>query len=197
MELQHINLKFFIENPDSIDLEKFHAIFNGWIQRNFSDDLLIDVAEYLHVHNGPGIILIGHNANYSLDLTAGRLGFLYNRKSQVTGTNQQKLAKATQAALNIMQILEKESPIRFIGNEVQLTINDRLVIPNTAETSSTLKTDLDIFFGTLFKGSNVTLIHSSASEPRARFSIDVRADSAFDTQSLLGNISTELEFVHA
>lgn len=197
MELQHINLKFFVENSQNIDLEKFHGVFNSWIQRSLTDDLLVDVAEYLHVYNGPGILLIGHSANYSLDLTAGRLGLLYNRKEQVEGTNKQKLAQAAHAALSAMRILEKENRVRFIGNEVQLIINDRLIAPNTAETFSALKEDLESFFGTLFKGSNVTLVHSSLSEPRARFTLDVKSASAFDTQTLLDNISTELEPAHA
>ena len=197
MELQHINLKFYIENTESLNLESFHGVFNSWIQRSLTDDLLVDVAEYLHVHNGPGILLIGHNANYSLDNTAGHLGFLYNRKSQVEGTNRQRLALAAHDALSAMRILEKENRLRFVGNEAQLIINDRLVAPNTPETFAELKADLDTFFGTLFKGSNVTLVHSSASEPRARFAIDVKSASAFDTQSLLDNISAELEPVHA
>ena len=197
MELQHINLKFYIESSASLNLESFHGVFNKWIQKSLTNDLLVDVAEYLHVHNGPGILLIGHSANYSLDLTAGRLGFLYNRKEQVAGTNKQKLAQAAHAVLSAMRILEKENRVRFIGNEVQLIINDRLLTPNTAETFSELKSDLESFFGILFKGSNVTLIHSSLSEPRARFTLDVKSASAFDTQSLLENISAELEPVYA
>jgi len=197
MELQHINLKFYIENTESLSLESFHGVFNSWIQRSLTDDLLVDVAEYLHVHNGPGIMLIGHSANYSLDLTAGRLGLLYNRKEQVEGTNKQKLAQAAHDALSAMRILEKENRVHFIGDEVQLIVNDRLVAPNTVETFSELKADLESFFEILFKGSSVTLIHSSLSEPRARFTLDVKSASAFDTQTLLDNISTELEPVHA
>jgi len=197
MELQHINLKFYIENPESLDLEKFHGVFNSWIQQSRTNDLLVDVAEYLHVHNGPGIMLIGHTANYSLDLTAGRLGLLYNRKAQVEGTNRQKLVQAAHDALSAMRILEKENRVHFIGNEVQLIINDRLLAPNTAETFAELKADLDSFFETLFKGSDVTLVHSSLSEPRARFTLDAKSASAFDTQTLLDNISAELEPVHA
>jgi len=142
-------------------------------------------------------MLIGHHANYSLDNTAGRLGFLYNRKSQVEGTNPQRLAQAAHDALSAMRILEKENRVRFIGNEVQLVINDRLIAPNTAKTFSALKEDLESFFGILFKGSNVTLVHSSLSEPRARFTLDVKSASAFDTQTLLDNIAAELEPVHA
>jgi hypothetical protein len=197
MNLQHINLKFFIENGASLNLESFHGVFNKWIQKSLTNDLLVDVAEYLHVHNGPGIMLIGHTANYSLDLTAGRLGLLYNRKAQVEGTNRQKLAQAAHAVLSAMQILEKENHVCFIGNEVQLIINDRLLIPNTSETFAELKADLESFFQILFKASNVTLVHSSLSEPRARFTLDVKSASAFDIQSLLDNISAELEPVHA
>ncbi len=204
MNLQHINLKFFIENAERLNLESFHGVFNNWIQRNLTDDLLVDVAEYLHVSNGPGIILIGHSANYSLDLTAGRLGLLYNRKEQAEGTNSQKLAQAAHATLSAMQILEKENKVRFIGNEVQLIINDRLIAPNTAETFSALKEDLESFFEILFNGATVTLVHQNA-EPRARFTVDASARlstssqsaSAFDTQTLLDNISAELEPVHA
>ena len=196
MELQHINLKFFIENADSLNLESFHGVFNKWIQKSLTNDLLVDIAEYLHVYNGPGIMLIGHSANYSLDQTAGRLGLLYNRKELVEGTNRQKLIQAAHAALNAMRILEKENRVRFIGNEVQLIINDRLIAPNTAETFSALQEDLEVFFEILFNHSNVTLTHQSA-EPRARFTIDVQSASAFDTQTLLDNVSAELEPVHA
>ena len=71
------------------------------------EELLIDVADYLHVHNGPGIMLIGHEADYSLDNRAGRLGLLYNRKEQLDGTTQEKLAQAARAALTAAQIAGK------------------------------------------------------------------------------------------
>ena len=91
MKLQHINLKFYIENPETVNLEDFTAVFNTLDpEAKATEELLIDVAEYLHVHNGPGIMLIGHNANYSLDNRAGRLGLLYNRKEPLEGTNRRK-----------------------------------------------------------------------------------------------------------
>ena len=204
MELQHINLKFFIENADSLNLESFHGVFNKWIQKSLTNDLLVDIAEYLHVHNGPGIMLIGHSANYSLDQTAGRLGLLYNRKEQVEGANRQKLIQAAHAALSAMRILEKENRVRFIGNEVQIIINDRLLAPNNSETFAALKDDLEAFFRILYNGAEETLVHQ-ATEPRARFIVDASAQlstgsqsaSAFDTQTLLDNISAELEPIHA
>ena len=61
-------------------------------------------------------MLIGHEADYSLDNRAGRLGLLYNRKEQLEGTTQEKLAQAVRAALTAAQILEKENGLKFNGS---------------------------------------------------------------------------------
>src|SRR5215216_6158792 len=146
MNVQHINVKFFVENPETVSLADYATVFNSWIQKHALEELLIDVADYLHVHNGPGIMLIGHEADYSLDNRAGRLGLLYNRKAQLEGTTQQKLAQATRAALTAAQILEKENGLKFNGSEVQVIVNDRLLVPNTAKSFEALEPDLKEFF---------------------------------------------------
>jgi hypothetical protein len=131
MNVQHVNVKFFLQNPETIELAGYAAVFNSWIQQQRLEELLIDVADYLHVHHGPGMMLIGHEADYSLDHRAGRLGLLYNRKAQVEGTTQEKLTQAVRAALTAAQILERENGLRFDGSEIQVIINDRLLVPNT------------------------------------------------------------------
>ncbi len=78
--IQHVMVKVFAREPVSIDLGEAIPIFHRWIQDHVCPELLIDVADYRHVPNGPGVMLIGHEANYSLDMTKGRLGLLYNRK---------------------------------------------------------------------------------------------------------------------
>ena len=52
MNVQHINIKLFIENPQSVNLAAYSPVFNTWIQNHTLDELLIDVADYLHVPNG-------------------------------------------------------------------------------------------------------------------------------------------------
>ncbi len=47
----------------------------------------------------PGLMLIGHEADYSLDQTDGVLGLRYNRKAPLAGTNLDRLIQATRAAL--------------------------------------------------------------------------------------------------
>src|SRR5215216_4967920 len=134
MNLQHINIKFYLENPEAVNLADYAAVFNTWIQKQRLEELLIDVADYLHVHHGPGIMLIGHEADYSLDNRAGRLGLLYNRKEPLDGSTQDKLNQAARAALTAATILEKENGLKFNGQEAQIVINDRLIAPNTIET---------------------------------------------------------------
>ena len=189
MNVQHINIKFFLENPETVNLADYAAVFNSWIQKQGLEELLIDVADYLHVHNGPGIMLIGHEADYSLDNRAGRLGLLYNRKEQLDGTTQEKFAQAVRATLTAAQILEKENGLKFNASEVQVIVNDRLLIPNTAETFIALGTDLKAFFSTLYNGAEYTLAHHT--DPRERFTVNVKTESNFDVETLLKNLAVE------
>jgi hypothetical protein len=183
MNVQHINIKFFLENPEAVKLEDFSAVFNGWIQRHVTEELLIDVADYLHVKNGPGLMLIGHEADYSLDNRAGRLGLLYNRKAQLEGSTQDKLAQAARAAFTAARLLETENGLKFSGQEIQLIINDRLLAPNTAATFAALEPELRTFFDKLFNGAEYTM--SNDTDPRERFTVNVKAATRFDVQTLL------------
>src|SRR3989442_6323570 len=78
--VQHVRVKIFAREPVSIDLGDAIPIFHRWIQDRVCPEMLIDVADYRHVPNGPGVMLIGHEANYSLDNTKDRLGLPYSRK---------------------------------------------------------------------------------------------------------------------
>jgi hypothetical protein len=189
MNLQHVNVKFYIENLETVNLADYAAIFNTWIQQQRLEELLIDVADYLHVHNGPGIMLIGHEADYSLDNRAGRLGLLYNRKEQIEGTTLEKFAQAVRSALIAAQILERESGLKFNGSEVQIIINDRLLVPNKAEVFSTLEPDIKSFFNQLYQGAEYSL--SQNTDPRERFTVNVKTEARFDVDTLLKNLSAE------
>jgi hypothetical protein len=193
MNVQHINIKLFIENPETVNLADYSAVFNTWIQKHVLDELLIDVADYLHVQNGPGLLLIGHEADYSLDNRAGRLGLLYNRKKQLEGTTQEKLAQATRALLIAAQLLEKENGLQFNTQEMQVLINDRLLVPNTTETFIKLEPELRTFFDKLYNGTEYEI--SYRTDPRERFTVEIKAITCFDVETLLNNIS--LESTHA
>ena len=70
-----------------------------------------------------------------------------------------------------------------------MIINDRLLVPNTAETFELLEPDLKAFFEMLYNGAGYTLAHQA--DPRERFTFNVKAESNFNVESLLKNLSAE------
>jgi hypothetical protein len=184
MDWQHLNVKFFVEDPETVDLAPYTAIFNRWIQdKAVDDELLIDVADYRHVPDGPGVVLVGHEANYSVDNTEGRLGVLYNRKAPITGTPGQRLAQAVRSALLAAQRLAADPGLRASGQSLQLIINDRLLAPNTPETLAEMRPELTAFFDRLYGPDSYTL--ERREEPRARLTLDIRAKEPIGVDSLL------------
>lgn len=198
MEIQHVSVKLVLDNTEDVDLAALIPVFHCWIQSQSTDELLLDVADYRHVHAGPGIVLIGHQGNYSVDRTGGRLGVRYNRKAVLAGTNQDRLAQAAQSALTACERLESEpqlhGSLRFNGREMELSVNDRLLAPNTSQTRIAAHADLWPFFTALFADAEYTT--SYPKDPRDLFSIHVTASRRFDTTSLLNNLNSMMPVLH-
>jgi hypothetical protein len=192
MEFQHVNVKLFAKNKEQVDLEALVPVFHAWIQKQGSGELLLDVADYRHVPSGPGVVLIGHQGNYSLDNSGDRLGVRYNRKAPLEGTNHDRLVQATQAALAACQRLEMEpslaGTVQFNGRDIEVFISDRLLAPNTPATRAALDSEFHTFFSMLFGEVDYTL--SYPQDSRSLFSVTVRASRAFDTNALLSNLNS-------
>ncbi len=101
-------IKFYARDPGTLDLAEAIPIFHRWIQSGRMDGLLIDVADYRHVPDGPGVVLIGHEADYFLDEMEGPLGLLYNRKRETEGSNVYRLRRAMKSALTACRAFNKE-----------------------------------------------------------------------------------------
>ena len=188
MQLQHVNFKLLIQNGDGASLESLIPVFHGWIENQAAkDELLIDVADYTHVPAGPGIVLIGHEANYSVDNTGNRLGVRYNRKAALDGTNQDRLSQAARAALTACKRLETEPRLggkfRFNGQDIEIFINDRLIAPNTAATRQAFDADFHLFSRKLFRGKEYSI--SYGEDPRSLFTAFVKTAEPFSVADLL------------
>jgi hypothetical protein len=192
MELQHVNVKLGIEKPGEVDLGALIPIFQQWIEAPPVEGLLLDEADYQHVHAGPGVVLIGFQGDYSVDNTDNRLGVRYNRKAPLDGSNQDRLKQAARAALSAFARLESEprmeGKLRFDGREIEVIINDRLLAPNTDATRKAASADLQAFFKQLFKEGGVSL--SYASDPRRLFSVTAKASQTFSIAELLANLDS-------
>ena len=172
MDLQKLNVKFFVENPASIKLEEFIPVFHRWIQEHRVEGILVDVADYTHLPDGPGVVLIGHEADYSMDSAEGPLGLLYNRKTPLDGG----ILVAFRAALDACAKLEAEPEFKgrfkFKTGEALLIVNDRLAAPNIDETLAAIKPDLEAALSKLYPGAKPE-IRRSATDPRERFGVRV------------------------
>jgi hypothetical protein len=190
MELQHVNVKLLVRNPQEVDLERLIPVFHTWIQNQVCPELLLDVADYRHVPAGPVVVLIGHEANYSLDNTGDRLGVRYNRKAVLEGTNQDRLAQAMQAALAACQWLEADpglgGKIGFGGREIEVFINDRLLAPNTEEARAAADPEFRTFFSRLLGNCEFDLAYGR--DPRSLFSVRVTISRPVHTAELLNNL---------
>ena len=191
MTLQHVNVKLLLQNSADARLEPLIPVFHSWIEAQNGDELLIDVADYTHVPAGPGIVLIGHQGNYSVDNTGNRLGVRYNRKAVVDGGNQESLAQAARSALSACRRLEEEPRLngkfRFNGQEIEIFVNDRLIAPNNAATREALDADLRNFAGKLFRGKEYSISYSD--DPRSLFTAFVRSSQPCSAAELLQTLS--------
>ena len=181
MEIQHVNIKMFVQDEFKADMHDVIKVFHKWTSEQSLDELLIDVADYLHVPEGPGIVLVGHEADYAIDNAQGRWGLLYNRKASVDGDNKQKLNQAFAAASRACQLLENEfagGELKFSRNEFLIVVNDRSLVPNTADSFSNLKADLHAFLQDVLGDDGIEL--SQDPEPRRRFTVNVKTSKPFD-----------------
>jgi hypothetical protein len=187
MQLQHVNVKLLIQNPEDADLEALIPVFHSWIESQNGDELLIDVADYTHVPAGPGIVLIGHEGNYSVDNAGNRLGVRYNRKAILDGSNQDRLIQATRAALTACRRLEAEPRLGgkflFNGQDIEIFINDRLIAPNNAATREAFDADFQLFSRKLFRGNDFSI--SYGTDPRSLFTTFVKASRSTAVAELL------------
>jgi hypothetical protein len=174
--MQHVNIKIFAKQGQNVDVADAIPVFHRWIQRRDLPELLIDVADYSHVPAGPGVLLIAHEANYSLDYTRDQLGLLYNRKAVGSGNAQEQLRQAYDAALTACGRLEQEpefaGALRFDPAHLEIVFNDRLLHPNTDESWREVQPDTQRFFDGIFGAGQYSLERQG--EPRERLRAVIR-----------------------
>ncbi len=171
--MQHINIKIFAGESTGFRMADAIPVFHRWIQDGVLPELLIDVADYAHVPAGPGVVLIAHEANYSLDNARNRLGLLYNRK---LAGDHGGLRQAFESALDACRRLEEEPEfqgrLKFNPGRIELTLNDRLLHPNTEAGWQTIQPETTQFFDERLGVGKYTARRVS-SDPRERLTVAV------------------------
>ena len=139
-------VKFFLDNPEGVDLATFAPVFQRWIQEKALEGQLIEVGDYRQVFVGPGVLLIGHDSDYSMEVRDGRLGLLYTRKRMVDADLPTTLRNSIRLALTACQKLETESAfqprLKFRADEIEIRFADRLQLPNRRESFALIAEDV-------------------------------------------------------
>ncbi len=190
-----LQLKYFAADPSAIDLSVFTGLFQRWIQQKSLDDMLIDVADYRHVFEGPGIVLIGHESDYALDVSRGRPGLLFTRKRQRDADLQAQLRISFRLALAACNLLESEATLKgklkFNPNEVEIRFVDRLHFPNKPETFDLVQADLKAVLADVY-GAAATSLTPLSVDPRDVFTVTARSEGVGSVADLLNHLQPSL-----
>ena len=190
-----ISIKFYVVDDSRIEQHEFVPVFHSWIQNHaVPEHMLVDVSDYAHVHNGPGTLLVAHEANFYADRLDGRLGLTYSRKqaAPAAGGFVDRLRQAVTAALEACVRLEDDprlgGRIKFGTGEITLRIPDRLLAPNTTETFQQVRGDIEKVAADLYGAGNFDVEHILSE--KLPFEVRILATSSLpDVSSLLNRLS--------
>jgi hypothetical protein len=123
------------------------------------------------------VILVCREAAYSLDNNDGRLGLLYQRKTEDDSSDQASLNWAYDSAVSACRRLEDEPEFkghRFDEREFAIAWNDRAHYPNTDESWERVRPSVVAFLDALFGVGGYKLIRTGQ-DRRERLGAEVRA----------------------
>lgn len=191
MNASKISLKLYARGalPEA---SLFVATFHDLVRRREPAELMIDVVDYGHVHQGPSVLFVGHESDYAVDHGEGRPGLVYQRKrapapgdgsvsstglrpDEGTGRFAAHLDDALRRAIGFAARLEKEpalAGLRFGADELLLRVADRLNAPNDPATFTALEPALRNAAERLWGGATVTF---EPGDGRGMFTARLRA----------------------
>jgi hypothetical protein len=175
MDIQHFRVKLFATPASDPHLGDAIPVFHRWIQENRVPETAIDVSDYEHVPAGPGVILVCQEAIYGLDQGKGKLGLVYNRRTVLNGSVEERLRQAVNAAAAAAAVLEGEpefaGKLRFDRNAWEVAVNDRALAPNTDETWEALAPVIRGVFDSVIGAGRYALERNS--DPRELLTVTV------------------------
>lgn len=184
--INRISVKFFVEDESTVDLPGLISLFHHWIQAQLLPGLPIDVTDYKHVPSGPGIMLIGHEGDYALDVANGRSGFRYTHKRQWPSPSlADRLRLTLQRALHGASLLQREpgQPFTLHSSTFELALLDRLHAPNTPATFAAVQAEVTAVLTELFAGAAIS-VSRAENDPRQPFTLWVQIADAPDLSAL-------------
>ena len=172
MDLQKFGIKFFLKNDKSFTSKDCIPVFHQWIQnKSISDHLLIDVADYSHVLDGPGVMLMAHEGYFSLDQENLVPGLLYMRKIDLKGSFSERFFEVFSITLEAVKLLTQEN-LEFCQNSFRFIVNDRRLAENTIENQNIFKEKISKMLHVKYSDESWEFDAESKENERLAFSIN-------------------------
>jgi hypothetical protein len=197
LEAHEFAIKFYAVDAAGLGPRDFIPIFHEWIKSHrLEDEVMIDVADYSHVHHGPGVFLMCHEGQYSLDQAGGRLGLLYTRKRRTEGDVRSRLRRAFGTTLKACKLLQAEpaleGKLHFRYDEALFKIQNRLLAPRTPEAFDAVKDGMQPFLDDLYPEADDIRVEATG-EPNEPLAMRIVISSAPDVGELISRLVLEDE----
>ncbi|AFY40013.1 hypothetical protein Lepto7376_3856 [[Leptolyngbya] sp. PCC 7376] len=177
MHIERFCVKFPAQAPDGFDEGSLIGIFQEWIRNEKIGGTLIDVVDYRHVPDGPGMMLVTYEINYMLEHQDFYGLYVQRRWPEVEGQSHvDGIIDLVKSAAKFGTLLEKDAGVTLKGNEFHYISNDRLNAPNTEEAFSAVKVDLSEALGKIYGGASFS-IERLQNNPKDRLTLVVKVDS--------------------
>ena len=132
--VRRVCAKLYAARATGITDDVFVPLFHEWIQQRALPSVLLDVADYTHVPDGPGVILVGHATTFALDRGDGRFGLLAQRR-RPDGDTSTAIASVVRELLDVATRLEADARLAgaliFDRSVLRIELNDRLHASNS------------------------------------------------------------------
>ena len=162
----------FVQGQPIPDETETIVAFHTLIQRQGLGDTLIDVANYLHVTTGPGILLIGHQAFRTVQLDQAKAGIILSGRRLKASPTTSFLGQHLQALVEFGLALEAHfGRTLFDPTKLTIRINDRRFTPEKSNAQSLLSAVNDALEAIDLRLKKLSLRDS---DPREQPAIDVQ-----------------------
>ena len=188
MSFHRISVKYPIAEAGALDLDKVILVFHQWIQQSAVPGRLMDVADYRHMTDGPSVLLVGHDRDYGIDLSDGKMSVFHTLKRDVLDSVGDALAVVFPGALTAMKRLEKDESVKLRGLKEQATllIQDRLRAENSAKGLDIVRADVERVVKAIYGGAAATISRDDG-DARRCLTVSIAVKDALDAAALAKN----------
>ncbi len=190
VDLQKISVKILTDAPPTVNLDPFIAIFGRWRTDADHPAQWLDLADYAHMPRGPGIVLVGRNANFSFDLGSAAPGILYASKRGLEGTPEARLRAVLRACFEMSRrlVAEPEFPreVHLLTGSLELSLNDRLETPNTQATDRLLRPSIESVLHSLLTPEGCELRRQA--DPGKLYGFSIQSSASLTPDILLSRL---------